>query len=243
MVAMRRASALLLGVISFAAIAQQPPAPAPASAQAAACYHDKGVDAYIAELRKRGKGTGNPLPNNICIFGWCSNPGMGPEEDKEKREPAPEPEAKPRLSTRPGPNESSSKQETAAVRDTIPAQLETYNPLRAAHDADVGDYYFKEKNYRGALMRYRDALEQKPGDAALHLRIGRAAEKLGDSEQAFLAYDAALKLEPEGPGAGEARAGRERTAAALAKDSLDPEVLARDNQPRPAPCVAPPRSR
>jgi hypothetical protein len=51
--------------------------------------------------------------------------------------------------------------------------------LEAAHNADVGDQYFGQKNYNGSLMRYEDALEGKPGDVAIHVRLGRVLEKLG----------------------------------------------------------------
>ena len=66
--------------------------------------------------------------------------------------------------------------------------------LKAAHDVDVGDYYFEQKNYNGALMRYKDALEGKPGDIAIHVRLGRAYEKLNQAAQAVEEYKAALKL-------------------------------------------------
>jgi tetratricopeptide (TPR) repeat protein len=60
---------------------------------------------------------------------------------------------------------------------------------------DVGDYYFEEKrNYNAALMRYRDALEAKPGDIAIHVRLGRVFEKLNQPPQAVEQYQAAQKL-------------------------------------------------
>jgi hypothetical protein len=38
--------------------------------------------------------------------------------------------------------------------------------LEAAHDVEVEDYYFERQNYSGALQRYKDAAEEKPGDLA-----------------------------------------------------------------------------
>jgi len=38
--------------------------------------------------------------------------------------------------------------------------------LEAAHDVEVGDYSFAANNYDGALLRYKDAAKEKPGDAA-----------------------------------------------------------------------------
>ena len=57
--------------------------------------------------------------------------------------------------------------------------------LEAAHNVDIGDYSFESKNYRGALMRYKDADEEKPGDAAIHVRLGRVLEQLGQLPQAI----------------------------------------------------------
>jgi hypothetical protein len=66
--------------------------------------------------------------------------------------------------------------------------------LSAAHNVDVGDFNFGEENYRGALMRYSDALAEKPGDAAIHVRLGRVFEKLKDLPRAIEHYQAAQKL-------------------------------------------------
>ena len=66
--------------------------------------------------------------------------------------------------------------------------------LKAAHDVDVGDYSFAAKNYDGALLRYKDAVEEKPGDAAIHVRLGRVFEKLGQLPQAMEQYKAAQEL-------------------------------------------------
>ena len=66
--------------------------------------------------------------------------------------------------------------------------------LVAAHNVEVGDQYYAQKNYNGALMRYKDAREEKPGDVAIHVRSGRVLEKLGQLPQAIEAYNAAQKL-------------------------------------------------
>src|SRR5262249_14646677 len=66
--------------------------------------------------------------------------------------------------------------------------------LQAAHSVEVGDYYFEAKNYNSALQRYKDAAEEKPGDTAIHVRLGRAYEKLGQLPQAIEQYKAAQEL-------------------------------------------------
>ena len=66
--------------------------------------------------------------------------------------------------------------------------------LEAAHNIEVGDYEFEAKNYNGALLRYKDAAEEKPGDIAIHVRLGRVFEKLGRLPQAIEQYKAAQEL-------------------------------------------------
>ena len=66
--------------------------------------------------------------------------------------------------------------------------------LEAAHNVDVGDYSFEIKNYRGAFLRYKDADEEKPGDAAIHVRLGRTLEQLGQLPEAIGQYKAAQEL-------------------------------------------------
>ena len=81
--------------------------------------------------------------------------------------------------------------------------------LKAAHDVDVGDYSFEAKNYGGALLRYKDAAEEKPGDAAIHVRWGRALEKLNQLPEAMEQYKTAQGL------AGPAKWSDEAKAAVL----------------------------
>jgi len=64
--------------------------------------------------------------------------------------------------------------------------------LEAAHNVEVGDYSFESKNYQGTLLRYKDADEEKPGDAAIHVRLGRVLEKLGRLPEAMEQYKEAL---------------------------------------------------
>ena len=66
--------------------------------------------------------------------------------------------------------------------------------LDAAHNVEVGDYYFEAKNYTAASLRYNDALEQKPADPAIHVRLGRVLEKLNQLPQAIEHYKAVHRL-------------------------------------------------
>jgi len=97
-------------------------------------------------------------------------------------------------------------------------EFRVWNPHKAEKDVEVGDFYFKRKNYRAALDRYREALYYKYDDAVATFRLGVCQEKLGEGEEARKAYEAYLRILPHGPFASEAHQGLERLK------SLVPEV-------------------
>jgi tetratricopeptide (TPR) repeat protein len=78
-------------------------------------------------------------------------------------------------------------------------EMHPFDPHRAAKDIEVGDYYFKLKDYRGALSRYREALLYKPDDAIANFRLGECLAKMDRPDEAVLHYQAYLKILPEGP--------------------------------------------
>ncbi len=73
----------------------------------------------------------------------------------------------------------------------LPADVQEFHPFdphRAAKDIEVGDFYFKKKNYRAALDRYREALFYKPNDALANFRMAQAFEKLAQPDDAVEHY-------------------------------------------------------
>jgi tetratricopeptide (TPR) repeat protein len=89
-------------------------------------------------------------------------------------------------------------------------EMHPWDPHKAAKDIEVGDYYFKRKNYRGALERYKDALIYKPSDAVANFRLAECEEKVGNSSDAVEHYQAYLKILPNGPFAVDARKALDR---------------------------------
>ena len=63
---------------------------------------------------------------------------------------------------------------------------------------EVGDFYFQQKNYKAAEMRFRDALTYKPDEPVATFKLAQSLDKLGKSDQAAQAYQAYLKAEPAG---------------------------------------------
>jgi tetratricopeptide (TPR) repeat protein len=78
--------------------------------------------------------------------------------------------------------------------------------LQGAHDVEVGDEYIVERNYNAALQRYQDAINEKPGDPAIHVRLGRAFEKLDQAPKAIEQYKAAQQMAEPGKWSDEATA-------------------------------------
>jgi tetratricopeptide (TPR) repeat protein len=101
-------------------------------------------------------------------------------------------------------------------------EFKPWNPHKAEKDVEVGDFYFKQKNYRAALDRYREALYYKDNDAVATFRLAVCQEKLGDFTEARKAYEAYLKILPHGHFAEEAR---------QALDRLKSEDAGPDNSP------------
>ena len=106
-----------------------------------------------------------------------------------------------------------------AVSDLVPAppadasdvlEFHPWNPMKALKDIEVGDYYFKRKNYKAALDRYKEALYYKENDAVATYRTAVCEEKLGDKPEARKNFEQYLKILPEGPFAKDARASLEK---------------------------------
>jgi len=96
-------------------------------------------------------------------------------------------------------------------------EFRPWNPMKALKDVEVGDFYFKRKNYRAALDRYKEALYYKDNDAMASFRLAQCQEKLGDKSEARKYYEQYLKILPEGPFAKEAQASLDRLARNEAK--------------------------
>lgn len=95
-------------------------------------------------------------------------------------------------------SEEDAAEDSADAPDGV-QEMHPFDPHRAAKDLEVGYFYFKQKNYRAAMSRYREALYFKPGDAMANFRMGECLEKMGKPQEAALHYEAYLKVLPDGP--------------------------------------------
>jgi tetratricopeptide (TPR) repeat protein len=93
------------------------------------------------------------------------------------------------------------------------AEFHTWDPHKAAKSVEVGDFYFRRRNYRAAEDRYREALRYKDNDAVATIRLAECLEKLGISDDALAEYQSYLKILPHGPQASEAQKAIDRLKA------------------------------
>jgi Flp pilus assembly protein TadD len=109
------------------------------------------------------------------------------------------------------PQSSAAVAEAAAgVSSNGVTEFHTWDPHKAAKSIEVGDFYFRRKNYRAAEGRYRDALVYKDNDAIATIKLAVCLEKLGVFDDARAEYESYLKILPHGPQAEEAQKAIER---------------------------------
>jgi tetratricopeptide (TPR) repeat protein len=100
-------------------------------------------------------------------------------------------------------------------------EMHAWDPHKAAKDVEVGDFYYKRKNYRAALERYKEALVYKPNDALATYRLAECQDKTGNGSEAITHYQDYLKILPHGPFALDAQKALDRLKAAGPKESAN----------------------
>ncbi|MCI0353692.1 MAG: tetratricopeptide repeat protein [Acidobacteria bacterium] len=115
-------------------------------------------------------------------------------------------------------------------------ELKRYDPHAAEKDIEVGEYYLKTGNLKGAIARFRWALENKPNDALATFRLAQALEKAGQLENAREYYGKYLQILPKGEFAAECQKALQRLPA-------PPSESAEAAPPTSAPAETPPSKR
>ncbi len=156
-------------------------------------------------------------------------PGAAQEADKDSNQNQPPPRSErsreagesssrdTRIDLSPPPNDAKDHPNSTVPLDDADdsasgdvREFHPFDPHRAQKDIEVGDFYFKKKNYGAALDRYREALSYKPDDALSNLRIAQALDKLARLDEAAGHYEEYLKILPNGPQAEEAKKALEK---------------------------------
>ena len=89
-------------------------------------------------------------------------------------------------------------------------EFHLWDPHKAAKDIEVGDFYFKRKNYIAAESRYREALQYKDNDADATYKLAVCLEKMNRPDEAQAEYQSYLKILPYGTEAPDAKKAIER---------------------------------
>ena len=103
------------------------------------------------------------------------------------------------------PQSSEMLVDESASGDANVSEFHPWNPHKAAKDVEVGDFYYKRKNYRAAEDRYREALFYKDNDAVATFRLAVCLDKMDRPDEARTQYEAYLKILPHGPQSEEAQ--------------------------------------
>ena len=138
-------------------------------------------------------------------------PGVGESSSKDTQvdlsPPADDAKAHPQSSA------AVAEAEAEALSSGGISEVHVWDPHKAAKSVEVGDYYFKRKNYRAAEDRYREALRYKDNDAVATIRLAVCLEKLGILDDARAEYESYLKILPHGPQSVEAQKAIDRLKA------------------------------
>jgi tetratricopeptide (TPR) repeat protein len=80
-----------------------------------------------------------------------------------------------------------------------------YVPPSARQSVEIGNFYFRRKQYPGALSRYEEATKDDPYYAPAYLGLGKVYEKMGKEREAIAAYHKYLNVLPSQKQANEAK--------------------------------------
>jgi len=94
------------------------------------------------------------------------------------------------------PKDDAAKHPDSDVSDVT--EMHAWNPHKAQKDIEVGEFYFKRKNYHAAEDRYREALLCKPGDAIATFRLAEVLDAQGHTAEAVENYQQYLKIPSNG---------------------------------------------
>jgi len=71
------------------------------------------------------------------------------------------------------------------------------DPVQAKKNLEVGDFYFRKKNFKAAAERYRDAVRYGPKSSKSYSKLVRALEKLEAFLEAAEACNEFIQQNPE----------------------------------------------
>lgn len=79
------------------------------------------------------------------------------------------------------------------------------DPLESERNVKIGDFYWHKGDYIGAKNRYERATRFNPSSAEAFLKLGKAEQKLHNTDAAKAALEKAIHLAPDSKTAREAK--------------------------------------
>ena len=73
------------------------------------------------------------------------------------------------------------------------------NPDQAKENLDIGNTYFKKRNYSAAISRYLDAISWQENSIPAHEALARAYEKNNELTKAIQTLEAVIEKNPDSP--------------------------------------------
>lgn len=176
-------------------------------------------DSSQQKLQAKNPNLEPPRSDSVNINSLGDEPGQSSSKDTQIDLSPPPDDAK----THPQSSEAVRNAEGPDLTDEGSGAGHPWDPHRAAKDIEVGDYYFKRKNYKAAEDRYREALYYKDNDAVATYQLALCLEKLGRPDEARQEYESYLQILPHGPEAESSQKAIERLKAPTASPKPTPQ--------------------
>jgi len=152
-----------------------------------------------------------PRSDRVPASGLGNDIGQSSSKDTQTDLSPPEDDAKKH------PQSAAALAEAGATGGNGVSEFHVWDPHKAAKSVEVGDFYFRRKNYRAAEDRYREALRYKDNDAIATIRLAVCLEKLSLFDDARAEYESYLRILPHGSQAEEAQKAISRLKESAAK--------------------------
>ena len=84
----------------------------------------------------------------------------------------------------------------AEGKEPEPESAKEPDPARSRENLNIGNHYFKRRNYTAAISRYIDAIKWQENSIPAHEALARAYEKKGDFAEAIQTLEAVIEKNP-----------------------------------------------
>ena len=109
--------------------------------------------------------------------------------------------------TAPAQDRPQPSRQPVLIRDTDLADEKTPEPVlilepdpaQSKQNLNVGNTYYKRRNYAAAISRYIDAIAWQPDSIPAHEALARTYEKTGDFTKAIQTLQAVIEKNPDYP--------------------------------------------